>query len=190
MVRGIKTHTGIHHMIPTEIFASYNSNSLPSTTFFCSSTGLPPPRELEGFNQHFQATVHNSSRQDCWLPSATAPNFGNAGNRVRVCWVRSKFTTSVLCSPLPQLSLVVPEGWKHKGIPGSEPNLRDTSATFFGLRRTISFTLDGQANVVQKPREVPRITSDPCLLSIHSFHEHLYRKPKTFWGGCLLNDLI
>ena len=45
-----------------------------------------------------------SSNQRRWLASAA---YENAGNRTRGCWVRSKYATFVLCSPLPfELSIL------------------------------------------------------------------------------------
>ena len=51
--------------------------------------------ELDGLDEHFQATVHSP------LTSAVDWNLGNSGNQTRGCWVRSKYATSVLCMPPP-----------------------------------------------------------------------------------------
>ena len=81
----------------------YLRENLELFTFFCR-TGLPLARTRwvwSTFSSHCQL----SSKQCRWLTSATwilfLLNFwGNAGIWTRGCWVRSKNTTSVLCSPL------------------------------------------------------------------------------------------
>ena len=65
--------------------------------------------ELDGFDQHLQATTHfllTSVKTSATSIIFLLKNIDNAEYQTHGCWVRSKYATSMLCSPPPSPCII------------------------------------------------------------------------------------
>ena len=100
------TRTGSSTSRSTKSCSGVSATGYPVSSWFSlsfCSTGLPLAR-TRWVRSTFSSHCPHYSNQTQWLTSATLKifplkKFGNARNRTRGCWVRSKNATSELCNP-------------------------------------------------------------------------------------------